>query len=185
MKRQNVCIAPFSVIVLCMVLVAGCRLLPVTEMSPPLTQLAISNDDISNWNPQEEMKIYIGTQLFAFNDGAAPQYLEKGLIKTGVQTFESLNNNTVNAMIMDFGSDSNAIAMFLEKRTQFAGQTIKDPLYPESVAFQMIVLGGVDGFAHYKNYYFEISATGFSDMAQAVQTFDLFYNLYRKKVDSR
>jgi hypothetical protein len=37
----------------------------------------------------------------------------------------------------------------------------------------------------HKNYYFEISATGFSDTALAIQTFDMFFNLYRKKVDSR
>jgi hypothetical protein len=163
----------------------GCRLLPVTDMSPPLTQMALSREDISSWVPQAEMKIYIGTQLFDYNDGGAPQYLDKGLIKTGVQTFDGPNNTVVNSMIMDFGKDSNAVAIFIEKQIQNAGQTIDDPIYPDTVAFMTLPLGGVQGYCHYKNYYFEISATGFSDQALAVQTFDMFFNLYRKKVDSR
>jgi len=163
----------------------GCRLLPVTDMSPPLTQMAITQEDISSWAPQADMEIYIGTQLFDFNDGAAPQYLDKGLIKTGAQTFNGPNSTVVTSMIMDFGKDSNAVTMFIEMQTQKAGQTIKDPKYPDSVAFMTLVLGGVQGYGHYKNYYFEISATGFSDNALAVQTFDQFFALYRKKVDSR
>jgi len=163
----------------------GCRLLPVTDMSPPLTQMALTGDDISSWKPQADMKIYIGTQLFDYNDGGAPQYLDKGLIKTGVQTFDGPNNTVVCSMIMDFGKDSNAVAIYIEKQIQNAGQAVNDPIYPDTVAFMTLAMGGVQGYCHYKNYYLEISATGFSDHALAVQTFDMFFNLYRKKVDSR
>lgn len=163
----------------------GCRLLPVTNMSPPLTQMALTREDISSWVPQADMDIYIGTQLFDYNDGGAPQYLDKGLIKTGVQTFDGQNNTMVKSMIMDFGKDSNTVAIFLEKQMQKAGETVSDPIYPDSVAFMTLVLGGVQGYCHYKNFYFEISATGFSDNTLAIQTFDMFFNLYRKKVDSR
>jgi hypothetical protein len=165
--------------------VTGCRLLPVTDMSPPLTQMAITREDISSWVPQADMEIYIGTQLFDLNDGGAPQYLEKGLIKTGYQVLNGQNGTVVTSMIMDFGKDSNAVSIFLEMQTKNAGQTVGDPIYPDSVAFMTLVVGGVTGYCHYKNYYFEIAATGFSDIALAIQTFDLFFNLYRKKVDSR
>jgi hypothetical protein len=184
MKLKIAWLMVFLLVVALSVLM-GCRLLPVTDMSPPLTQMAISREDISSWVSQADMKIYIGTQLFDYNDGGAPQYLDKGMIKAGAQTFDGQNNTLVRALIMDFGMDSNSIAMFIEKQIQNAGQIIKDPIYPDSVAFMTLKLGGVQGYSHYKNYYFEISATGFSDIALAIQTFDMFFNLYRKKVDSR
>jgi hypothetical protein len=183
MKSKFTRLMVFPLVVASFALI-GCRLLPETDMSPPLTQMAIIPEDIAPWL-QAELNIYIGTQLFDFNDGGAPQYLDKGVIKTGAQNFDGQNNTLVKSMIMDFGKDSNAVAMFIDMQIQNAGSTVKDPVYPDSVAFLTLKLGGVQGYCHYKNYYFEISATGFSDNALATQTFEMFFNLYRKKVDSR
>lgn len=185
MKRRTIVLS--AVTLALPIVFLGCRLLPITEMSPPLTQLSLADKEAGgNWTPQSDMTVYIGTQLYDFNDGGAPPYLEKGCIRTGVQVFDDPNNGTlVNSIIMDFGTDSNAVSMFNEKKIQNAGQTIKDPQYPDSVAFMVLVLGGVQGYGHYKNYYFEISPTGFSDNTLAIQTFDQFFTLYRNKVDSR
>jgi hypothetical protein len=165
-------------------LLCGCRLMALSDMpNPPLEQIKINEGDISNWAPEAEAQIYVGTQLFDYNDGGAPQYLEKGCIKTSVQRLNGQNGTMVESMIMDFGKESNAIAMFQEKQIQNAGRTIKHPEYADSVVSLVTVLGGVHGFAHYGNFYFEIIVTGFSDITQAMQTFDLFFGLYRKKIN--
>ncbi|MBN1130534.1 MAG: hypothetical protein JXA71_16195 [Chitinispirillaceae bacterium] len=179
---------PFSSVLLCafipLALLAGCRIMALSDMpNPPLEQIKINDGDISNWTPEADAQIYVGTQLFDYNDGGAPQYLEKGCIKTSVQRLNGQNGSMVESMIMDFGKQENAIAMFQEKQIQNAGRTISHPEYADSVVSLVTVLGGVHGFTYYGNFYFEIIVTGFSDIAQALQTFDLFFGLYRKKIN--
>lgn len=167
-----------ALVILCLAFVA----LAATVIS--VKQLEIVRSDLSGWIPQDYMRIYEGTELYDYMDGAAPQYLDKGVQTTGAQVFDGQNSTRVSSMIMDFGRDSNAVAMFLEKKTQNVGQTIFDPLYPDSVAFMTLVLGGVQGYGHYTNFYFEIAAIGFSDITQAIATFDTMLAWYIQKIQS-
>lgn len=147
-------------------------------------QLEIKNNELPGWVPHDTMGIYEGTELYNLIDGGAPQYLEKGVMTTGYQVLDGQNDRAVYSMIMDFGRDSNAVAMFLEKKTQNVGQTVLDPQYPDSVAFMTLVLGGVQGYGHYTNFYFEIAAVGFSDSTQAIATFDTMLTWYIQKIQS-
>jgi hypothetical protein len=147
-------------------------------------QLEIVRSDLSGWIPQDDMRIYEGTELYDYMDGAAPQYLEKGVQMTGAQWLDGQNNTHVHSMIMDFGKDSNAIVMFLEQKTQNADRTVVDPVYPDSVAFMTLAMGGVHGYGRYSNFYFEIAATGFSDTEQAIATFDTMLTWYIQKIQS-
>jgi hypothetical protein len=150
----------------------------------PVKQLEIKNNDLPGWIPQDYMRIYKGTELYDYMDGAAPQYLDKGVQTTGAQWLDGQNNTLVQSMIMDFGRDSNAVAMFLEKKTQNVGQTVFDPQYPDSEAFMTLVLGGVQAYGHYTNFYFEIAAVGFSETTQAIATFDTMLAWYIQKIQS-
>lgn len=162
-----------------------CKLVPLFSSTPPLEQLKIGSGDISNWHPDGDMKIYIGSELFSYNDGGAPQYLSKGLILTGVQNITGPNQGTVISIIMDFGTDTNAIAMYKEKRTQNAGNIILNPKYPTTEVFVVSVLGGVTGYANYYNYYFEISVIGFNYQEDALKTLNQFIGLYFEKIESQ
>jgi hypothetical protein len=163
----------------------NCKFVPLISSTPPLEQLKISTSEISNWRPEGDMEIYIGSELFSYNDGGAPQYLNKGLIQTGVQRISGPNQGIVSSMIMDFGTENNAIDMYNEKRIQNAGSTIPDPKYPISDVTVTSVLGGVTGFANYYNYYFEISVTGFIYPEDALKTLNQFLGLYFEKIESQ
>jgi hypothetical protein len=164
--------------ILCLAFVA----LAATVIS--VKQLEIERNDLSGWIPQDYMRIYKGTELYYYMDGAAPQYLDKGVQTTGAQWLDGQDNTRVQSMIMDFSRDSNAGAMFCEKKIQNVGNTIRDPMFPDSVAFMTLVMGGVLGFGHYSNFYFEIAATGFSDTEQALATFDTMLTWYIQKIQS-
>jgi hypothetical protein len=164
----------------------SCRFMALEDKStPPLEQLEISNTDISNWKQQEKMAIYIGTDLFNLNDGGAPQYLDKGCIKTGHQVLNKSDGSgaSVESMVMDFGTEANATAMFQEMQMNYIGKTVADQIFPDTVVGVTTLLGGVKGFAHIANFYFEMSVTGFYDQLLAQKTFDMFLGLYAKKLN--
>ena len=162
---------------------ASCRLVSLSDATtPPIEQLALVNGEISNWNPDVDIKIYVGDKVYDLMDGGAPQYLEKGLIKTGFQTFKGPNDGNVQVTIFDFGKDAKANIMFEEKRIAATGSTVKDFNYLDSVVVLKSVLGGVNCFAHFYNFCFEINVTGFSDQVLAIKIVDLFLGLYEKKL---
>ena len=155
----------------------------MAENAISVKQLAIKNNELSGWIPRDTMRIFRGAELYDYMDGAVPQYFEKGVITTGAQILDGQNSTRVKSMIMDFGRDSNAVAMFLEKKAQNTGRIIGDPIFPDSVAFMHLILGGIQGYGHYSNYYFEIAADGFSDTAQAIPVFDTMLTWYIQKIN--
>jgi hypothetical protein len=160
----------------------SCKIIPLDESpTPPLEQLSIGTTDISNWQPQASMTVYVGTDLYNFNDGGATKYLDKKCLKTGVQTFEQ-NSEIVKTMVMDFGTNENATAMYTEEQLDNAGSTLKDPVFPDSTAFFTSNLGGGTTYAHFDNFYIEIAVAGFSDQSLAMNTADMFLGLYEKKI---
>jgi hypothetical protein len=174
-------------IVAAMLFLAGsagsCRFVALEDKgTPPLEQLEIGKAEISNWQPEAEMKIYIGTELFDYNNGGAPKYLDKGCLKTGVQRLNGQNSAIVDVMVMDFGTGDNATAMFKEIQMNNVGSSINDPVYPDTTVSVISVLGGVSGVARFANFYIEMSVTGFSDQVLALKTFDMVLGLYAKKI---
>ncbi|MCU0608267.1 MAG: hypothetical protein MUF22_00680 [Chitinispirillaceae bacterium] len=161
--------------------VTACKFMPVDSSVPPLQQMKISETEVSNWAPESEMGIYVGTQLYDLIDGGAPQYLEKGLIKTGHQVIKGSDDQQVESYVYDFGTPAKALVMYKEMKLQIAGSLINDLTYPDSLVCVKAVMGGVTGYAHFSNYYFEINVNGFSDQQFAVKTLDLFLGLYAKK----
>lgn len=176
--------APFFATVLLAIIgsAVSCRIVAIDYDTPPLEQLEIGAAEISNWKPESKMKVYIGDKLYDFNDGGAPKYLDKGCIKTGVQRLNGQNQAMVETIVMDFGKNINATAMFSETQINNIGKSIDDPVFPDTTVSITSVLGGVSGCAHFDNFYFEISVTGFSDQVLALKTFDLFLGLYAKKI---
>jgi hypothetical protein len=165
-------------------ILVDCKFVPMNSSTPPLEQLKIASSEISNWRPEGDIKIFIGSELFTYNDGGAPQYLSKGLVQTGVQRVIGPDNAIVVCMVMDFGTDDNATEMYKEKKMQCVGNTLPDPRYPVTDVTVKSILGGVTGYAHYFNYYFEIDVKGFNYQEDALKTLNQFLGLYFEKIDS-
>jgi len=174
-----------ALLVLLPVLILNCKFVPMNSSTPPLEQLKITSSEISNWRPEGDIKIYIGSELFGYNDGGAPQYLSKGLVQTGVQRIAGLGQALVVSMVMDFGTENNATEMYTEKKIQCVGNTIPDPRYPATDVTVKTDLGGVTGYAHYYNYYFEINVSGLNYQEDALKTLNQFLGLYFEKIDSQ
>jgi hypothetical protein len=165
-------------------LVLGCKLMPTSTSTPPLEQLKIANSEISNWQPQGDMQIYIGSQLYGLNDGGAPQYLRKGCIKTGWQVMNGPSGESAQNMVMDFGTSAAAEDMFAEKKSQNSASALRDSKYSDSTVIVANDLGTITGYAHFYNYYFEIGLTNFSNPQDAIKTLNQFLGLYEGKLGS-
>lgn len=163
--------------------VVSCKLVALDYDTPPLEQLEVGATEISNWKPEATMKVFIGDKLYDLIDGGAPQYLDKGCKKTGFQRLTGPNGASVEIKIMDFGKDINATAMFTEMQMNNVGQTVKDNAFPDTTSNVVPNMGGVSGYAHFANYYFELAVTGFSDQALAISTYDMFFRLFEKKLN--
>jgi hypothetical protein len=161
----------------------GCKIMPSQTSTPPLDQLKIAANEISNWQPQGDITLYIGDQLTNFNDGGAPEYLSKGCIKTGVQVINGPNGRSAQAIIMDFGTDDKAVEMFRQKASTIASPLPDDKYNATNVSVQT-TLDGVTGYAHFFNYYFEIGLTKFNNPQDAVKTLNQFLGLYEGKLAS-
>lgn len=165
---------------------ASCRFTALDYDTPPLEQLEVGAAEISNWKPEAVMKVFVGDKLYDLNDGGAPQYLDKGCKKTGDEKMNGPNGTMVEMYIMDFGKDINAMAMFTEMQMNNVGQGVKDPAFPQIPDTTTLIvpnMGGVTGYAHFANYYFELKFAGFSDQELAIQTFDMFIRLFRTKLN--
>jgi len=172
-----------------MIIMIGCAIFcsnsaPAEVASEPiaLEKLSIKKGDISNWNPESEMAVYVADQLYEHIDGAATQYLEKGVIKTGYQHLTGPDKAMVECYVFDFGSDAKANTMFEQKKLERANDTVKDPTYTDSTLIVSPVLGGVSSSAHFGNFYIEVNVTGFGVQNAAIETLDLFLGFFKNKV---
>jgi hypothetical protein len=162
--------------------IIGCKFLPAPSSTPPIEQLKMSSNEISNWQPQGDMTVYIGDQLYGFNDGGAPEYLSRGCIKTGVQIVNGPSGRSAQAIVMDFGTDKGAKAMFDWKLKSVSTPYQDLGGYADTALVIQTTLDGVTGYAHFFNYYFEIGLTKFDNSENAVKTLDQFLGIYNRKL---
>lgn len=162
------------------ILITGCRTIYQFTSSEEISldQLKLSSNDVSGWSDQPmDKNKYIGDELFTLIDGGAPKYLQKGCLETFVQDMGSKGGKTLKAQIMDFGSPENALTMYNESMSY-----VSSPMQTSYPGFSVINQGNSTAYAAFKQFYFEISVSGFSDRAQANQILDLVLRIYYDKV---
>jgi hypothetical protein len=121
------------------------------------------------------------TSLQALIDGGYILYTSNGVIEGIQQNLEEdVAYTGCRAMIMDFGTSAKASVFFtIAKHTSTVFPTSYPlPDYADSVAVKRPVLGGVFVAAHFQNFYFEISMSGYTDSIQAVTDAKLFLAYY-------
>lgn len=138
---------------------------------------------ISGWTENKESGYveYSSGTLFDLINGGADQYNDEGLVE-GIQQkmTSSSGDKSYSAFVMDFGTADNATAMFEKMKLNEA-----DPLaignYIESVAFGSRHLSGINAYAHFGKYYFEITLSGYSDESLAISEAEAFLEVYEQK----
>ena len=179
-KKMLLCI--FSLLAVA-VATGGCKFLPAATSTPPLEQLKVASSEISNWQPQGDMNVFIGDQLTSFNDGGAPDYINRGCIKTGVQVINGPAGQSAQSIVMDFGTKEKAETMFQFKQSDISSG-LPDSKYPDVTVAIQTTQDGITGYAHFYNYYFEIGLTKFNNPQDAIKTFNQFIGLYEGKLGS-
>jgi hypothetical protein len=185
MKINQIVLIPILILIGCFVFCRNSTSQEVTRTPVSLEKLDIIKGDISNWNPESALDVYVGDQLYEHIDGAASQYLEKGVIKTGYQRLIGPDNAIVEIYAFDFGSKAKALAMFEQKKIERANDTVKDLAYPDSVVIVSPVLGGVSSSAHFGNFHMELNVMGFSAQTSAIETLDFFLSFYKNRIISK
>jgi hypothetical protein len=161
----------------CLFLVAGISGCGSSPSSPAVDPAAfakkytIADNQIQNWTQDpstDPSDNWSGTNLISSGiDGGNERYDSKGFRQGLFQTLDGPNGQICNLRDMDFGTDTNATAMFTYS-VQGSGSTLPVPPFAISVAAGETVMGGATVFAHFKASYFEVSMTGYADTTSAI-----------------
>lgn len=120
---------------------------------------------VSGWN--EEKKAFVkfnGEKLFELIDGGAPQYIDKGLQVGIFQRLANAKGATIELYAEDFGSPSNAQAMYAEKIQNLSGVQPLAGFDSTRISYSTVI-GGYQVYACMDRFYFELTLMGMADAA--------------------
>jgi hypothetical protein len=194
-KKKEILLGAGSLLFLVLI-VCTCNLIFVENVANAkatnVSQLKISGTEISNWklsSSADSFTVWTAANFYDDVDGGIDKYLNNGMIEVAdihmvgpVGSDGQLNSIATHSFIMDYGNDSNAIAIYNYQRTLYSAEAFKIPRYPLTSAFAINVIGGITVMAHFKKFYFELTFFGFSDNNQAASTAVQFLGLFRSKI---
>ena len=156
---------------------SGCGSSPSTAPDPTAfgQKYKIADNQIPGWTQDPDPDTYwTGTDLVAAGiDGGNVAYDDRGFRQGMFQTLNGPVPQVCNLRAMDFDTESNATTMFLYAQ-KINSATVPIPSFDASTAIGETVLGGADGFAHFKASYFELYLTGYADPNAAIADATLF-----------
>ncbi len=179
-----------------MLMVCACNLVFVENVSNAkatnVSQLKISSTEISNWklaSSADSFTLWTASNFYDDVNGGIEKYLNNGMIEVAdihmvgpVGKDGSQNIIATHSFIMDYGNDSNAVAIYNYQKTLYSAEAFKLPRYSLNSAFAVSVIGGITVIAHFKKFYFELTFSGFSDQTEAANTAVQFLGLFRLKI---
>ena len=163
-------------------LAVGCKLVTDDEGSDlGIRSFKLAANEVSGWTETSYFEYNVSncSDNAGLNGGAA-KYVEKGLVE-GIKQRLMKSDYNADIFIMDFGNSSNATDMF---DNMSAGIDPKQPVGDFGMAIAVLDehLSGVNVYAHFNKYFFEIHFTGYSNKADAKTTAASFIELYENKV---
>ena len=143
----------------------------------------LAANEVSGWTESSYFEFNTSN---CFSDaglnGGAKDFTDNGMIEGFRQKMVS-SDYLADIIITDFGSNSNSTKMFNFKSST-SDDRQKVGSYAETVAFMEDNLSGVNAYAHFGKYYFEIQLTGYSNKADARSTAASYMELYENKAGS-
>jgi hypothetical protein len=153
-----------------------------------IDMLKIQDNEISGWTT-DQYGIYNSSNFQNIIDGGAYDYYAiPGFTEALYQTMKASGGTsggyTLEARVIDFTTDSNAVLMYQDRKTLLSANEIDIPQYDNSVAFGLnSISGGIKVFAHFKRFYIELSFAGFPDLTTATQKAVQFLKLFDSKIN--
>jgi len=125
-----------------------------------------------------------GNSLFEIIDGAAPEYIEHGLLNGFRQELERKSGGAAEVFVEDLGDSVRAAGMYAGKRAGLSGTT-SVPGLDSTAACAFPGVGGVSVYAWHGRYYIEMVLTGIADLDVALARAAELLVQYRGKVAAK
>jgi hypothetical protein len=165
------------------------------EIAITVSMLKINNGDLPDWRMSQNVDsftVWNSVNLYDYIDGGASVYADKGMVEAAglkmvgpVGEYGDTAYLNKYSFIMDFGNDSNAVAIYNYQRTIFFNDDslITIPGYDKTIAFGVARIGGTTVYAHFKNIYFELNFTGIANPLRTDAIAILFLNFFKGKIE--
>ncbi len=181
--RKNV---TFVAVVLSVILsgIWSCKLVEDSgESSQGVNALRLASGDISSWAEDQSGGFisFTASNMQQLVNGGAPQYVEKGLV-AGFEQRMSNGSKAVKLLILDFGTEANAVAMYTKKDSENSDKSDVGT-YPQSVAqLDNSAMDGVTAIAHFGKYFMELAFTGYTDKSESRATAKSFVEVFEVNI---
>jgi hypothetical protein len=144
--------------------------------------LKLTETDITGWTEDEGGGTYNSETLFDFINGGAPKYINNGLIEGFIQ-YMSKSDRKATIMVMDFGTESNAIAMYNDMSNRNSSKEKAGNYNLNTAQLDVSPSSGVDAYAHFKQFYIELNLTDFPDKSEAPNVAASIIEVFEAKIN--
>jgi hypothetical protein len=144
----------------------------------------IADGSISGWVDQPSgYKEFNPSNMFDLVNGLATFYITGGLVEGIQQTMVSPNGN-LNIWVLEMSTITNATQTYTKDKAENIPNAENLGNYDPAVAtVNKVILGGCKAYAHFENYIFILSYTGYADKNKSVTDATLFLETFKSKVD--
>jgi len=138
---------------------------PTQQPAVSMEVFRFSKVDHPDWSEQQYNQ-YDTISLRQIIDGGAGFFSQYGMVSGTFQKLASKDSTFCELFAMDFGTNANA-ARVIEGRKSTFSQIEQVGTYPQTKAFMYVVLAGVQAYAVFGQFYFEVLLGGYSDSTTA------------------
>lgn len=140
----------------------------------------LGNNEVSGWNESSCFDFNVSNcSSEAGLDGGSEEYINEGMVE-GFRQMMQKTDYIGDLRIMDFGDATKATNMFNKKTSNLSDKKLGN--FAETQAATEDNLSGVNAYAHFGKFYFEIQFTGYSNKTDAKSTAASFMELYENKL---
>ena len=167
-----------------LLIVTSCKLVMDKDSSnQAVYALKLASGDITSWtqDASEGFSEFKASTLETFINGGAPKYVDEGVVEGFIQNMSNSSKKVI-IYVMDFGTASNATAMYAQIDAN-NGSKIEAQSYSLNTAqLDDSPSSGVTAYAHFGQYFIELSFSEFSDKTEARTTAPNFIEVFETKI---
>jgi hypothetical protein len=182
----------FSVLALLLSILVFCESSTPSENGPGAQSTLKAVDfrvttQIAGWlqdTSQYAFEKFDPDSLYDIIDGGAAEYTSRGLIegiKVKMNRVTESGTNTATIFVMDFGTDSTANAMYLEKVPMVSKKWVIEGISENSALIDTAFFEACEVYACFGHFFFNGTFSNFALETDAVTQAALFVNYFKKK----
>jgi len=148
-----------------------------------VTALRLTETDITGWTEDNDgYGEYNSETLNNFINGDAPNYTINGLIEGIIQDI-SKSPRKGKLLVMDFGTEANALSMYNDKSNQNSDKEKAGNYSLSTAQLDVSPSSGVYAYAHFKQFFIEIRLTDFRDKSESPNVAISMLEVFEEKIN--